>query len=541
MRPLILLILVLFLSVAVPARVDAHVTEPSPKFIVIHVCSFSSYYLNSEMETGNLPNLQATFGQHGMIENVITYLPSKTPNVISSLRSGTPAEESRLISWTRADRESGEVVSSGAILREMVFSKPRIALPTWFYGTPVLHRLAGVALPNLPELLNEYHVLEFYWFPIDTYGHFHGEEHYLRKLRQFDKHFGRLMRRLDEDVNVIIYSDHGMVFEEGVDIYDEVKSVAGERITAISFPNIYIDDSGQAEATAKIVVEETRADFTFYRSDVNRVNGFHNRGSVTIRNEADQIFYSYEGEDPFGYYEQGYNGQGLTRLEWLELTYDMEYPASPVSIYSYFSNPRAGDILMLFDDTKFSRTNYSRRGNHGGFTYRDMRVPVLLKGPELEFMYGREALWLQDLFLEIDNVPFGHTPSRDRHYLNWWYNPGTDLNTMQVSFSPYYRSRVGTEFAFTQSLDVDNYYFWGKFDLYRSYLSRFWLGAGIETDGQDVSLVIFLRHELHYRRLTARSSLSTAGNHHFALAFRVAPPLSIQIVNFNSAGLRLHF
>lgn len=541
MRHLFILFLFLLLTAALSVRAEANVDESSPKYIVIHVCSFSSYYMKSEMEAGNLPNLEATFSEHGMIENTITYFPSKTPVVISSLRSGTPGEESKLISWSRSDRETGEVVSFGSTMKEMVLSKPRIALPAWFYGTPILHRLAGLALPNLPELLEEYHVLEFYWFPIDTFGHFHGEEYYLKKLRQFDKHFGRLMRRLDDDVNVIVYSDHGMIFEEGIEIYEEVESVVGERITAISFPNIYVDDPDQVERTAKTIVEETHADFTFYRSDENRVTGFHDLGTVSFRNEEERIFYSYEGEDPFGYYERGYNGEGLTRLEWLELTHDMKYPASPVSIYFYFLNPRSGDVLMLFGDTKFSRTKYSNRGNHGGFTYLDMRVPVLLKGPELEFMYDRETLWLQDLFLEIDNVPFGHTPSRDRHYLSWWHNPATNLNTVQVSFSPYHRWRVGTEFAFTQSPDVGNYYFWGKFDLYRSYLARFWLGAGIETDGQDVKPVVFFRHELRYRRLTARSSLSTAGNHYFALAFRVATPLSIQIVNFNSAGLRLHF
>jgi hypothetical protein len=262
---------------------------------------------------------------------------------------------------------------------------------------------------------------------------------------------------------------------------------------------------------------------------------------VEIRHSDGLFYYNYEGEDLFGYNELGYHGEGLTGDEWLYLTFDMKYPATPVSIYSYFLNPTSGDILILFDESKFSSTGYSRNGNHGGFTYMDMSVPIFFKGPDLEHMYDRETLWLQDLFLEIDDVPFGHTPVRDGHYLSWWYHPDNNLNTMQVSFSPYYRWRVGAEFDTDWAYNIDNYYFWGKFDLFRGFLTRFWIGAGVDAARQDVKPYVFIRHELRYHKLTARSTLSTAGNHRFSLEYRLASLLSIQFVNFNSAGLRLHF
>ncbi len=541
MRYLLIYLLILFLTVAAPFRGEAVANESSPRYIVLHICALSTHYMKTEMEAGNLPNLEATFRNHGMIESAITYIPSKTPNVITNIRNGTPVEKSRSLSWSWVHRETGERASSMSVLMEMIRSVSRTAALNGFYGVPGTHLLSGIALTNLPELLEDYHVLEFYWFAVDTYGHLFGEENFLRKLRQFDRQFGKLMRRLDDDVNVLIYSDHGMVFEEGVRIENKVKTLLGDRITAVSYPNLYIDESANIKSTARTILEDTPVDFTFFRSDDGRVTGFHENGRITIQKNEERFYYSYEGEDPFGYDEWGYRGKGLTGDEWLYLTYDMRFPASPVSIYSYFLNPTSGDILMLFDESKFSRTGYSRSGNHGGFTYRDMSVPIFLRGPDFEHMYDRETLWLQDLFLEIDDVPFGHTPARDDHYLGWWYHPKKNLHTMQLSFSPYYRWRVGTEFDTDWAYNIDNYYFWGKFDLFRGFLARLWIGAGVDADRQVVRPYGFLRHELRYRKLTAHSTLSTAGNHRFALEYRLASLLSIQVVNFNSAGLRFHF
>jgi hypothetical protein len=541
MRHLPIYLLFLFLIIAAPLRGEAVTNENSPKYIVIHICALSTHHMKTEMEAGNLPNLEASFRDHGMIESAITYIPSKTPNVISNIRRGIPVEKSRSLSWSWVHKETGESASSTSVLMDMIRSVSRTAALNGFYGVPGSHLLSGIALSNLPELLDDYHVLEFYWFAVDTNGHLFGEENFLRKLRQFDKQFGKLMRRLDDEVNVIIYSDHGMVFEEGVRIEDKVKTMFGDRITVASYPNLYIDEPTQAKSTARTILEDTPVDFTFFKSDDSRVTGFHDHGRITIRKKEERFYYSYEGEDPFGYYALGYRGEGLTGDEWLYLTYDMEFPASPVSIYSYFFNPTSGDILMLFDESKFSRTGYSRSGNHGGFTYKDMSIPIFLRGPDLKHMYDRETLWLQDLFLEIDDVPFGHTPARDDHYLGWRYNPENNLSTMQVSISPYYRWRIGTEFDMDGAYDIDNYFFWGKFDLIRGFLIRLWIGAGVDARRQDIRAYGFIRHELRYRKLTARSKLSTAGNHSFALEYRLTSLLSIQLVNFNSAGLRLHF
>lgn len=535
-------IIFLLLTIAVsPARLKATQESNPDRYVLIHLDGVSSYYLESEMEAGNLPNLEKTFSSGGIIEKAVTYFPSKTPIVISSLRHAISAEESRLASWSGIDRQTGEVFTGPNTFWRMILDTPRIAASSLLYGIPLLDRLAGPALSNIPDLIDDYRVLEFYWYPIDAYGHFYGEEAYLKKLRAFDKHFGRLMKRLNKDVNIIIYADHGMTFGEGINTHEEIKDLIGDHARAISYPNLYLEDLGLLEETARKLVDETNIDYTFFRSNENEVTGFHKKGSVHIDVEGEGIRYSFDHEDPFGYTKQGYTGEYLSADEWLELTYDLKYPVTPVKVYHLMSNPTAGDIITLLDVTKYSQTLYSKRGNHGGFTYRDMTIPVLLKGPDMKSLYNRKTIWLEHLFREIDNVSFGYTPSRDDHYLSWWYNVRDRHSTLNLALSPAYRWAIGGEAAFSEPFDNNRYQAWGKFDLMRSYLARFWVGTGVDFKDNNIRPMVFIRHELRYHRFTARTSLSTAGNHYFTLGFRITDPVILQVTNFNSAGIRLQF
>lgn len=533
--------ILIVLAAVMPAFAATSGDQKPAKYILIHLDSVSSFYLNSEIEAGNLPNIERVILEGGIIDKAVTYFPSKTPTVVSSLRFATPIEESELVSWAGENRETGEFFTGPSTFREMLLSKSRISANNLIYGIPGLDRLAGIALGNLPDLLDEYRVLEFYWYAVDTYGHLFGEEQYLKKLRVFDKHFGRMINRLDDDVNVIVYADHGMTFNKGVKTHTEIEDLIGDKMIAASYPNLYINDLDKTSEIAKQIVDETNIDFTFYRTNANMVTGYHRDGTVSFQREGTRLRYSYEGTDPFNYFGKGYDGSFLSAREWLELTYENQFPAVPINIYEILSNPSAGDIITLLDETKYSQSIYNRHGNHGGFTCRDVSVPIILKGPDVEFLYDRETLWLQNLFNEIDNADFDYQPGRDSHYLSGWHNPDTNVNVTQLNFSPAYRWGIGSEITYTDQLAIDRYQFWGKFDLFRSYLARVWIGTGIDVDRGDLSPMAIVRHELRYRRLSARSTLSTTGNHRFALEFRIADPLSIQVVNFNSYGLRLHF
>jgi hypothetical protein len=511
------------------------------KYILIHLDAVASYYLETEMEKGNLPNIQRTIEDGGLISHAVTYFPSKTPTVISSLRYGTPIEETTLVGWVGENRETGEIIGGTRTFLKMMWSKSRLAATNLLYGIPGLDRLAGIALDNVPDYLEKYRTLEFYWYAVDSYGHFFGEDRFIYKLHVFDKHFGRLMNRLDDNVNVIVYADHGMLFGEGVRTDENISKTFGERVRKVHYPNVYIEDGSDIITLAQDIVNETNIDFTFHRSGINQITGYFQDGEIHIRKENSRFCYSHENSDPFGYDQIGYEGECFTADEWLEMTYDHEYPVVPIQIFGFLTNPGSGDIITLLDKPKFSQTSYSRRGNHGGITNRDISVPIILKGPDVEFLYDRNTMWLQNLFNEVDNADFYYTPPRSEHYISMWHQPDRNVNTIQLALSPYYRLALGSELHFTDPAYFDHYQFWGKFDLFRSYLARVWIGAGMDIENGEPQPMGFIRHELSYRGLSAISTLSTTGNHRFSLEYRFAPPFSLQVVNFNSFGLRVHF
>jgi hypothetical protein len=493
------------------------------------------------MAKGNLPNIERTIREGSLISNAITYFPSKTPTVISSLRDGTPIEATTLVGWSGENRETGEIIGGTRTFLKMMWSKSRLSATNLLYGIPLFDRLAGVALDNVPDFLDEYRALEFYWYPVDSYGHLFGEDKYLEKLKVFDKHFGRLMKRLDDDVNVIVYADHGMLFGEGVKTDANIKETFDDRVRKVHYPNLYVKDDSDIAELAREIIEETSIDFTFFRSGINRITGYHKDGTVYINKDNSRFCYSFDDSDPFRYDELGYNGDCYTADQWLDLTYDHDYPVVPIKMFGFLSNPGSGDILTLLDKPKYSQTLYSRKGNHGGITNRDISVPIILTGPDVEFLYGRDTMWLQHLFTEIKNANFKFRPTRSEHYINLWHHPDQSINTLRLVLSPYYRLALGTELEFKDPGYTNRYQFWGKFDLFRSYLAHVWIGAGIDIYNGELQPMSFIRHQLTYRKLSVITTLTTTGNHRFALEYRLIRPVSLQVVNFNSFGLRVHF
>lgn len=102
-------------------------------------------------------------------------------------------------------------------------------------------------------------------------------------------------------------------------------------------------------------------------------------------------YYSYEydkkAEDPLGYSAN----PSLTKLidgrphhnrAWLVATANEKYPDAVVMLAQIFHDGRAGDIFVT------TRDHYGFRkvkaGNHGGATNDDMRVPLLISGPDIE-------------------------------------------------------------------------------------------------------------------------------------------------------------
>ena len=93
----------------------------------------------------------------------------------------------------------------------------------------------------------------------------------------------------------------------------------GDDLKVFIHPNVYLKDPDKKDKTARDIVSESEIDFTFYRENPHRVVGYSNQGKVIFEGKEEKIRYLFEGEDVFGYYSSGYNGEWLTALEWLSL------------------------------------------------------------------------------------------------------------------------------------------------------------------------------------------------------------------------------
>jgi hypothetical protein len=542
LSPFLLAISLLLLAAGTP---EASAYSNEPKLILIHLDSASSFYLEEEMEKGNLPNLEAYFQEHNRIKYAITYFPSKTPTVISSIRQGKSLEESILPGWKRTDQDNGGTVGMITTFLNMAFSKSRIATTNLIYGLPAFYWMAPPALVNTADYLKDYNILEFYWYRVDSEGHFRGEESYRRELAIFDRNFGRLVRRLDDDVNIIIYSDHGMTFGEGIEIDGSIDDVVGEDLAIYSYPTVFLNDPGKAGYYARKLIKETELDFTFYREDeMNRVVGIHEVGTIYFTNNGEGVRYEYETADVLGYYKFGYAGEYWDMDQWIEFSHALIYPAAPPSLYYFLQNPNSGDIVTLFEENRFPRTGYSREGNHGGFTRQDMVTPLFVRGPEIDELYGLNHFWLPDLFNRIEGIDFNQQPPRERHYVATRYNFRRDQQIIQASFSPGYRIHYGANFYLenrigTQGLERTDV--WGKADIFRSYLTRAWIGTGIEIRDSEITPFLKFQYDIHLRRFVLQNSLATNRQYYFKLSWEVRPWLALETVNFNSLGVRFDF
>jgi len=525
----------LFFGISMPLS-----ASDDPKLLLIHLDAVSYHVLQEEINKGNLPQIEHYFQRTGNLKQAITYYPSKTPFVISNVREGTPSSEGELVGWEIPIYEEFQSVSLVDSFLLMAFSKHRPARGNLFYGLPILNRLNKPALMNTLDLFDEYPVIEFYWYAIDSYGHFYGEEAYREKLREFDSAIGKYLSKLDNDINVIIYADHGMVFGEGIEIDKIAMEKFGDEIRAFSYPSVYLYDGNDKDDIARKLVHQTELDYAFFLMDDSTAKGYSDKGTLFFTNEGDTFGYTYQGDDPFEYYKNGYDGEYLDADEWLTFSSELLYPATPAKVFNYLSNPNSGDIVISFDYNKYAKTFYSSKGNHGGFSSSDVMIPILIHGPNIDQIGVSEPLWLQELFAEVQDFEFRQNPARDRHYISSRYNFRSESASVTAAISPVYRTNFGADFLMNNNFTTPVLEtVWGRYDFYRSYLTRIWFGAGVDFRKEDTVGMFFLKHEMRYRNLTARTALNTSGFHHLTLGYRVLPSVTVELTNFNSAGLRL--
>lgn len=400
------------------------------------------------------------------------------------LKDGRDNREGLPVAWTHYNREEDRVRSKIEILYDLLKSMPRRSHSHFIYGIPGLDFLMVPVFMNVPTLLEEYGLLEVFYFSTDSLGHLYGREAHKRSLFRFDTYLGVLLERLNlSTTNLILYADHGMSMGDLIliDVDEELGDVVGEEMIYCDYPNLYLHNPSRAQDLAARIIEETSMDFVFYQRGPEEVEGLFSKGRVLFEENHQGIRYTYTHEDPFSYYELGYRGEYLSFHEWLLFTKESQYPAVPPNLYSYVKNEMSGDIVFVLNPPKILKTIRANKGNHAGFSSSDLMVPILLKGEELEHLYEEEVLLLHELFTTIDISFHDSIPVRERHLLSCF----TDSLAMKIS--PSYRWYMGVEIDRAR----ERYSLSLEYDLFSSFLSRFWLGLGVKI--RDMTLGPFLK------------------------------------------------
>ena len=552
MRFVVLLAAALILGGGAPASGGTGFSDdrydPDLPFLLIHIDGISSDLFREEWDAGRLPALQAFFGDAGYIPNGVSMYPPFTSALILRVRDGLTMEQGPVIDWGVWDPAEEEFLGRLGVFRKYLRSMPRRARPNVLLGFPYMEHLAGAALWNLPEKVERYGQVEFYWFNTDTVGHIWGEDAQRENLRLFDRYFRGLARNLDPQVQVLIYADHGMTFGEVLDYDGEVEAFLEDRAVFYAYPNIYLAPGEDPAETARELVRDTWQGFAFYRAGNGAVEGFDPAGRrlrfewVEEENAGGGVAgirYTVpaDGVDPLGYHQDlGYRGEALTPEAWLELTYHTEFPYAPVRILELFENPRVGDVVTILNAGPKSGP-WVRHGNHHGLQRSDVAVPILVRGEQLAPLKGRTHLPLEELGQYLPEGGFnGLSPSRDEHRVGAW------RSSAKLTLSPRYRVRLGAEvLGAWDDGELRRGRGWVAWDVWSGYLTRAWIGAGAARDPDGGRALLRGDVEMRVRRVGARVGVATDESTRLDLFVRAGRHLDIQLRNFREVGVGVRY
>ena len=478
---------------------SAKATAP-PRFLIIHFDAVSTAAFDGALQRGQLPNVDRIFADGARL-TALTLFPASTPMIYTRLHSGGCNADPGPIGFGGLDPITDVPLNDVQVFLDLLDRLPRLARTNFLHGIPGLDGLAALAMQNLPELLDRYGVIEFFWFATDAYGHLLGEAAHEGSMARFDAALGAVWPRLEGgNLNVILYGDHGLTFtDETVDLHAVFEERLPGQLRHWCYPNVYLNDPGEAPSLAYALTRPGGIDFAFYRIDERRVEGYVDGAFVAFEADGDGFRYLSEG-DPLGYEALGYAGETLTADAWLALTIGAHYPATPVNLFRYLQHPDVGDLVGGLNPPRIPLTSRANQGNHAGLIDTDLVVPVLVRGPDVAPLAERDPLWLHTLYRDLPELTFGIDPERERHTFEAWLQLDDLAPGARLRLSPAYRWRLGVE-AVPERLQL-----WTEYDVFSSYLTRWWLGAGLAVD--DGALRPLARAELQLDLAEAQFSLA---------------------------------
>jgi hypothetical protein len=173
------------------------------------------------------------------------------------------------------------------------------------------------------------------------------------------------------------------------------------------------DESGD-ERLARVpgvlddLLAEAAVDLVAYRPGRDgAVRVVSRRGRALVRLTADDLFYTVETTDPFGF---GPLPARMSRTDALVHTRDTEYPDGLVQIAQIFGASRAGDLVVTAArgwDLKLRGEHRLHRSGHGSLHREHMAVPFAMNAP-----FDKRAARTVDAFPTIlhylgESIPHG--------------------------------------------------------------------------------------------------------------------------------------
>jgi hypothetical protein len=468
-RPFVVLVVWVVMGAAANAAAGA-----PPRFLILHVDAVSASTFDALLAAGRLPHLERAFADGARLK-ALTLFPASTPMIYTRLHTGGSNADPGPIGFGGYDRVAGRALGEAEVFLDLLGRLPPLAATNLLlHGIPGFDGLAALAMQNLPELLERHRVVEFFWFSTDSVGHRMGEEEHALSLERFDAALAAVWPRLrPDDLNVILYGDHGLTFAtESVDVEEILRDRVGDAVRHFSYPNLYLRDPSAAPSLAFALTRPGGLDYAFYRVDPATVAGYVDGHRVSFEAEGDRVRYRSDA-DPLGYRALGYADEALDADAWLALTIGSRYPATPANLFRYLQHPGVGDVVGGVNPPRIPLTVRANRGNHAGLIDTDLVVPVLVRGPDIGALASREVLWLHTLYRDLPELRFGIEPTREPNAFEVRLRfDGLEAGA-RLRLSPAPRRHVALE-ATPRHLDL-----WTEVDVVATYLSRGRVGFGV--------------------------------------------------------------
>lgn len=409
-------------------------------YILFLVDGINSDDFDTYIEEGALPNMQKLM-KNGSYGKTISYIPSATGPAHIPLFTGKAPAETKILTPYKINLETGETkeylydyfgynLFNNDIEVATIFDYAENAIsiggPTHkgakFQGNwlPVLSWL-GYTWPGMyntyRKVKNAYkkdYDLIYAWVGgTDAVQHITTNEKKLKKaLHQFDNQLGKIMKKIDDNTTIIIFSDHGMEKTgEQLHFIDLEAELKAHKLTQDDYIPLF--EGGLSSFYIKKgdnwKERSTFEELTNYGSQkIDLIDMFKNMEGiefVTAKDNDDVVifsktgkakiefsdelyrYYVEEGTDPFNYQNQDNTrdlvNQWISKEDSLEKSFTSRYPDAIFQTYSFFTSKESPDI-MITAEREYTFTDISKYGKHGGLTDKQMVSPIITSKPILD-------------------------------------------------------------------------------------------------------------------------------------------------------------